>query len=101
MRPKLTDGPKRKLSADPGLDFENWICDALSEQLNLSASKETAVKVKFSGFADYVRQLARKAPKEFDIFFSELVRKFEEISRWKAPKGQRCVRGWGILDKYK
>lgn len=101
MRQKLADGPKRKLSADPGLDFENWICDVLPEQLNLSASKETAVKTKFGGFADYARQLAGKAPREFDIFFSELTRKFEEISKWGAPKGQKCVRGWGILDKYR
>lgn len=59
------------------------------------------MRTKFGGFADYARQLAREAPRGFDIFFSEFVRKFEEISKWRAPKGQKCIRGWGILDKYK
>lgn len=88
-----------KYGIDPGLDFENWICDKLPKQLNLSASKETAVKIKFGGFADFARLVARKAPEEFDIFFSELVKKFEEISKWRAPKGKRCIRGYGILRK--
>lgn len=77
---------------DPGIDFENWICDKLPKELNLSASKELAVKTKFGGFADYARQLSRVAPKEFDTFFSELTKKFKEISKWKARKGHRAVR---------
>lgn len=82
---------------DPGLDFENWVCDKLPRDLNVSASKEMAIKVKFGGFADYVRQLSRVAPGEFDLFFSELVRKFEEISKWRAHKGERARRGLGLL----
>lgn len=88
-----------KYEIDPGLDFENWICDVLPKQLNLSASKETAVKTKFGGFADYIRQLERVAPKEFEIFYSALIRKFEEISKWRAPKGQRCCSIWHFKTK--
>lgn len=88
-----------KSKIDPGLDFENWICGVFPKQLNLSASKETAVKIKFGGFADYVRQLARIAPKEFDLFFSTLTKKFEEISEWKASKGRKCIEGYGLLNR--
>lgn len=84
-------------SIDLGLDFENWICDILPKRLNLSPSKETAVKVKFGGFADYARLVAAKAPKEFNVFFSEIVKKFDEISHWRAAKGTKCIEGYGML----
>lgn len=84
---------------DPGLDFENWISHDLPKQLNLSASKETAIKLKFGGFADYVRQLEKKAPQEYELFYKTLRKKFEEISKWRAPKGKRSIRGYGLLRK--
>jgi hypothetical protein len=73
--------------ADQGIKFEDWICHTLPWQLNLSASKEVAVKTKFGPFADSVRPLANKAPQEFDLFFSELKKRFSEASKWKAPRG--------------
>jgi len=75
------------MSADPGIEFEDWICYTLPWQLNLSSSKEVVVKTKFGPFADFVRPLANKAPEEFDLFFSELKKKFSEVSRWRAPRG--------------
>jgi hypothetical protein len=88
-----------KYLIDPGLDFEGWITCDLPKQLNVSASKERLLKVKFSAFADYVRQLERIAPKEFEIFYLALKKKFVEISKEKAPSGERARKGYGILRK--
>ena len=82
-----------------GLEFENWICDFLPEQLNVSASKKTAFKLKFGNFAGYVYPLVDKAPDEFKLFFLGLVKRFNEIAKWKAPNGQRCLKGSGLLKK--
>ncbi len=82
---------------DYGLDFENWICDVLPKKLNVSASKEQAIKVKFGGFADFVRQVSNIAPDEFGVFFDELKKKIEQVSKYKAPNGQKAIRGSGIL----
>jgi len=89
----------KKKFVDPGLDFENWITGDLPKQLNVSASKERLIKIKFGGFADYVRQLERVASKEFDVFYSTVKKKFEEISKQRAPKGEKAVKGHGILKK--
>lgn len=75
------------MSRDYGIDFEDWICFIVPWQLNLSPSKEVAVKTKFGPFADFVRPLANKAPEEFNKFFSELKARFEAVSKWKAPNG--------------
>lgn len=72
---------------DRGYDFESWLRFTLPWQLNLSPSKEVAMKVKFGPFADFVRPLANKAPEEFDKFFSQLRKRIEVVSKWKAPKG--------------
>lgn len=76
------------MSNDHGIEFEDWICFTVPWQLNLSPSKEVAIKTKFGPFADYVRPLADKAPEEFEKFFSELQRRIEEVSRWRAPRGR-------------
>lgn len=76
---------------DLGIEFENWIRHTLPWQLNLSPSKEVAVNIKFGGFADYVRQLADKDPKSFELFYDELRKKFTEIATWRAPKGTRTA----------
>lgn len=75
------------MSFDPGIEFEDWLCFTIPWQLNLSSSKEVAIKVKFGPFADCVRPLANKAPEEFDKFFNELRRRMEVVYKWKAPKG--------------
>lgn len=87
---------------DKGFEFENWICNTLPWQLNLSPSKSVAVEIKFSQFADTVRPLARKAPKEFEQFFIDLKRKIKEAYKFRAPRGYRAyprVVG-GDLDYY-
>lgn len=75
------------MSVDLGYEFEAWFCHTLPWQLNVSPSKEVAIKTKFGPFADYVRPVVNKAPKEFEIFFSELKRRIKEVSKWRAPKG--------------
>ena len=82
---------------DLGLEFENWISHILPKQLNLSASKQQAVLVKFGGFADYVRHISNKDPEAFAVFLEELVKKFEEVSKYKAPHGKRAIKGSGLL----
>jgi len=77
----------KKPPVDFGLKFEDWICHTLPWQLNLSKSKEVAVRTKFSPFADFVRPLAKKAPEEFEFFFSQLVSRFDKIAHWRTPKG--------------
>lgn len=72
---------------DLGLEFENWICFTLPWQLNLSPSKEVGVKMKFGGFANLIRPLVNKAPEEFELFFSGLTKRLEEISKWRVSKG--------------
>ncbi|MDP2633047.1 MAG: hypothetical protein Q8P25_05000 [Candidatus Curtissbacteria bacterium] len=72
---------------DAGLEFEEWLCHTLPWQLNVSSSKEVAIKTKFGPFADYVRPIVRKAPKEFEVFFLELKKRIKEVSDWKAPRG--------------
>ena len=89
----------KKYLVDPGIDFETWITCHLPKQLNVSASKERLLKMKFGGFADCVRELERMAPKEFKIFYSAIKKKFEEISKQRAPKGKRAVKGCGILQR--
>ncbi|PIP74773.1 MAG: hypothetical protein CO028_01645 [Candidatus Levybacteria bacterium CG_4_9_14_0_2_um_filter_35_21] len=74
---------------DYGIEFEDWIRHKLPRQLNLSAAKEQAIMIKFGNFADYVRHIANKDPDAFGVFFCELVKKFEEVSKYKAPHG--CV----------
>lgn len=88
-----------KYLIDAGLDFETWITCQLPKQLNVSASKERLLKVKFGGFADYVRQLEKVAPSEFKIFYFAIKDKFEEISKERAPKGGRAIKDWGLLKK--
>lgn len=88
-----------KYNIDPGLDFEGWITYELPKELNVSASKDRLIKVKFGGFADYVRQLERAAPKEFEVFYFTLKEKFKQISKERAPKGERAIKGWGMLKK--
>lgn len=76
---------------DPGLEFEDWITCTLPWQLNLSPSKEVAVKTKFGPFADFVRPLAKKAPEEFEVFFTELKKRFLQVSNWRSPKGTTVI----------
>lgn len=76
---------------DPGLDFEHWISCILPEQLYLPKPKKGAMRIKFGGFADHVRQLSRVAPKEFEIFFTELKNKVAEVSKYKAPSGHKYL----------
>ena len=75
------------MSLDSGIEFEDWLCFTLPWQLNLSPSKEVAVKTKFGPFADFVRPLANKAPEEFDKFFNELKKRMNLVYAWKAPRG--------------
>lgn len=75
------------MTSDFGIQFENWLCFTLPWQLNLTPSKEVAVKTKFSPFADYVRPLANKAPKEFEMFFEELRKRFSQVPKWRIPRG--------------
>ena len=90
---------EKRYESDAGYDFENWICFELPRLLNLSASKETAVIGTFGNFADTVRQLERVAQDEYYLFFKSLKDNFEEVSRWKAKKGSRAIRGYGVLRK--
>jgi hypothetical protein len=59
------------------------------------------LKIKFFALADYVGQLERVAPKRVQnvLFNLTLKKKFEEISREKAPSGERVRKGCGILRK--
>ncbi len=75
------------MSLDPGIEFEDWLCFTLPWQLNLSPSKEVAVKTKFGPFADFVRPLVNKVPEEFDKFFNELKKRMNLVYIWKAPRG--------------
>lgn len=75
---------------DKGLEFEIWISNTLPWQLNLSPSKSVAIETKFGQFADTVRPLAEKAPKEFEHFFTILKEKIKETYKFKAPRGYRA-----------
>jgi hypothetical protein len=72
---------------DLGLDFENFLRFELPWLLNLSGSKCVATEIMFSNFADYARMVANKSPMEFKEFFKELENSFQEIYKWRAPKG--------------
>jgi len=84
---------------DYGILFEDWICHKLPKALNVSASKEQAIRIKFGGFADYVRHISNKDPETFGVFYDALVKKFNEISKYKSLAGKKAMRGYGILRK--
>lgn len=79
------------MNDDLGFELEEWFRFLLPWQLRLSGSKCVAVEKVFSRFADYVRPLAHKSPREFKIFLDELRTRSERVSKWKAPHGTRCV----------
>jgi len=72
-------------------DFENWLRFTLPWQLNLSPSKQVAMKSVFQGFTNYVVGLEGEAPEEFKEFFKTLSAKFDRVSKWRAPKGGKVV----------
>ena len=65
--------------------FEYCLTRDLPWKLSLSKSKQVAMKVKFYGFANFAAPLARKAPKEFRLFFDEFKKRIDEIHKWKCP----------------
>jgi hypothetical protein len=70
-------------------DFETWIRFTVPWQLGLSPSKQVAMQRKFHQFGAYARALQKKAPAEYDRFFSALQEKMQEVSKWKTPKGMQ------------
>jgi hypothetical protein len=73
---------------DKGAEFETWFAHELPWRLRLSPSKQVGMKIKFGKFADIVRPLAQKAPKEFESFFNGLRKGVEEVSHFRATKGK-------------
>ena len=73
---------------DPGKDFEDFMRFEVPCILNLSPSKQVALRIKFSNFADMVRPLAKKGPKEFEYFVNEFENLIRSVERWRAPKGK-------------
>ena len=71
--------------------FERFLRHTLSWKLHLSPSKQVALEKKFQHFSDIVKPLAEKAPEEFDAFFNAFKSKFDEIEKWKTPKGYTVV----------
>lgn len=71
--------------------FENWLRHELRWRLNLSKSKQVAIDEIFYGFASYIEPLAKKAPNEFEQFFTEFQKRINEISKWKCPKAYMIV----------
>ena len=76
---------------DYGIEFENWICHTLPWQLNLSKAKEVHLRTQFSPFADHVRPLVEKAPKEFERFFKALKKGVAKASKRRAPRGHVII----------
>jgi hypothetical protein len=75
------------MSIDPGLKFEYFMQFDVPYKLNLSPSKQAAMRMKFSRFADTTRPLTKKAPEEFQRFIKEIEEIFDSIENWRAPKG--------------
>jgi len=71
-------------------EFEYWLRRDLSWKLYLSKSKQVAMNIKFYGFADFAAPLARKAPKEFRLFFDEFKKMIDEVHKWKCASDQ-CI----------
>jgi hypothetical protein len=71
-------------------EFENWLRHDLSWKLYLSKSKQVAMNIKFYGFANFTSPLARKAPKEFRLFFEEFKKIIDEVHKWKCHSDQ-CI----------
>jgi len=69
------------------LQFEYWFRHILPKQLNLSDSKSAALESIMCMFADYVRPLEKKAPREFDLYFSKLKAVVEKASKSRKPYG--------------
>jgi len=60
-------------------------------QLNLSPSKQMAMKHRFYQFGALARALEKKAPQEYQRFFDALQARMEEVSKWRAPRGTKIV----------
>ena len=87
-------------SVDYGLKFEEWICHVVPKQLNLSATKGVAMKMKFGQFADTVRPLVEKTPEEFERFFKALQENFSAVEGWRASKGTKPIKDDGKGNRY-
>lgn len=72
-------------------EFENFLRFEMPWMLNLSTSKQVATEIQFTHLADFVDSLIKKAPKEFDFFFSEFQKNLIKISKWRVPKGTKIV----------
>lgn len=68
-------------------DFEYWIRFELPKRLNLTESKQAAMKSVFYHFSDVVKPLHEKAPREFRIFFSNLQRLINRVELKRCPRG--------------
>lgn len=79
------------MNDDLGFELEMWLRCSLPWQLRLSGSKCVALEKVFGHFADYARPLARKAPAEFKNLLNELKTRSDRVSKWKAPRGHRCI----------
>ena len=71
--------------------FETFLRDEIPWKLKLSPSKRVAMSQVFYHISDEIMALEQKAPAEFKMFFDALVRRFDRVSRWKAPKGQQVT----------
>ena len=72
---------------DDSLDFEYWVRWILPKKLCLSKNKKAAVNSVLYHFADFIRPLERKAPKEFHTFFEALKDSVERASKMRKPFG--------------
>jgi len=84
------------------MEFEDWLRVTVPRQLNLSPSKQVAMKKKFYHFADLVRPLEKKATAEFERFFRVLNTKMQEVNAWRARRGTQVspILTNGEFEKY-
>lgn len=72
----------------PQHEFELFLRHTVPGKLHISASKKEALNIKFYHFSDIIKPLTEKAPTEFKLFFDAFKSKFDEIEKWKSPRGR-------------
>lgn len=66
--------------------FEHYVRYDIPRKLNFSPSKQVACEKVFYHFSDSVKDLALKAPEEFQYFFDALRDHIDRVAKWKCPK---------------
>lgn len=78
----------------PQHEFEYYLRHELPRKLNLSPSKQVACEMIFYHFSDSAKDLAEKAPEEFQYFFADLRDHIDRVAKWRCPKTHIIAPRW-------